>query len=136
MILPYNVDPLIEALSLKLEIDLNPKIDGGLVLLIDGTYKIQIEFLEDRLIFSCVIGEVLPSRYRHQVFEDALKANFKSSCFGTLGYSSSQKLLILLLNYPIIPPIESEFISLAEGFILKAKAWTDALKGSNTRLLT
>jgi hypothetical protein len=136
MKIPYPIDNFLNALSEKLGLEINPDIEGGLVLLIDEKYKIQIEFLEDRVLISSVIGEILPSRYRHQVFQDALKANFKSSAYGTLGYSSGQKLLLLILSYPIIPPNDSDLVNGIEGFILKSKAWTDALQGSNTRLLT
>ena len=131
----YDVENLIGRLSEGLGLSLNHRIDGGFILNFDDKCKIQIEFIDDRILFSSILGELLPSRYRTQVFEDALKANFKYTCFGALGYNDSQKLLILTLAYQTIPPVDHEFVKLTDGFIKKAIAWSDALKGSNTRLL-
>ena len=82
MQLSYNKDELLHQLAAKFKITLDPKIDKDLALLIENKYKIQIEFLDDRIVFSSVIGELLPSRYRTQVFENAMRSNFKSSSFG------------------------------------------------------
>ena len=130
----YNIEPLFALIEEKFQTQLDRKIDRGLVLAF-GLLKVQIEFIEDRILFSCILGELLPSRFRMQVFEDALRANFKSSTFGSLGYNDRNKLFMLILNYPIIPPREAEFIFLLDGFFQKAQAWSEALKASNTRLL-
>lgn len=131
----FDKESFLKNLAQHLQIDLDTRIDQGLVLVIDEKYRVQLEFIEDRLLLSTVLGEVLVSKYRAQVFEDALKSNFKSSEFGTIGYSDKQKLLILVANYPIIPPVEKEFFHLLDGFIAKTKSWCDALASSNTRLL-
>lgn len=135
MHISFDRDSFLAHLGQHLNMDVDTKIDQGLVLVIDNKYRIQLEFLEDRLLLSSVLGEVLVSKYRAQVFEDALKSNFKSSEFGTIGYSDKQKFLILVANYPIMPPVEKEFFYLLDGFIAKTKAWCDALISSNTRLL-
>lgn len=131
----YDLEALLQNLSKHLNMEIDPRFEIGLTLNIDNNYKIQLEFLEDRILISSKLGEILLSRYRHQVFEDCLKANFKSSEFGALGYNDKQKMLILALNYPITPPVEQELFYLLDGFILKTKAWVEALKSSNTRLL-
>ena len=131
----YDVPTLLENLVKHLNLEINPKFEIGVTLLIDNKYRIQLEFLEDRIMLSSKLGEILVSRYRQQVFEDCLKANFKSTEFGALGYNDRQKILMLILNYPIIPPVEAEFIKLVDGFIQKTKKWQDALSSSNTRLL-
>ena len=136
MNISFDFADLLKNLGQKFEIDIDPKIEGGLVLKIDQKYPIQIEFLEDRIVLSSKVGEILVSRFRHQVFSDALKANLKSSCFGSLGYSDQQKMLLLILNYPILPPKEQEFFPMLDGFIAKTKEWTEALIAGNTRLLT
>jgi Tir chaperone protein (CesT) family len=131
----YDVPTLLENLGKHLNLEINPKFEIGVTLLIDNKYRIQLEFLEDRIVLSSKLGEILVSRYRQQVFEDCLKANFKSTEYGALGYNDRQKILMLILNYPIIPPVEAEFIKLVDGFIQKTKKWQDALSSSNTRLL-
>lgn len=132
----YDVETLVTNLGKHLNLDINPRFEIGLKLVINDIYKMQLEFLEDRIVISAQLGEILVSRYRHQVFEDCLKANFKSSEFGTLGYNDKEKILLLILNYPVIPPIESELFYLIDGFIKKMIAWSEAIKSSNTRLLT
>lgn len=131
----YDVSSLLQKLGQYLNLEINPKFEIGVTLVIDNNYRIQLEFLDDRIIISAKLGEILVSRYRHQVFEDCLKANFKSTEYGTLGYNDRQKYLLLILNYPIIPPVEGEFIKLVDGFIQKTKKWQDALSSTNTRLL-
>jgi hypothetical protein len=131
----YDIEPLLESLEQKLDLQIDRHLEGGLSLKLNQKYKIQIEFLEDRIIMSSILGELLPSRYRQQVFEDALRANFKSIVHGTIAYNDRNKFLIIILNYPIIPPVLEEFMSLFDGFVIKTKAWTDALVASNTRLL-
>lgn len=131
----YDVSSLLQNLGQYLNLEINPKFEIGVTLVIDNNYRIQLEFLDDRIIISAKLGEILVSRYRHQVFEDCLKANFKSTEYGTLGYNDRQKYLLLILNYPIIPPVEGEFIKLVDGFIQKTKKWQDALSSTNTRLL-
>lgn len=135
MHITYDLQTLILNLGKHLNLELNPKFEIGITLVIDDKYRIHLEFLEDRILLSSKLGEILVSRFRHQVFEDCLKANFKSTEFGALGYNDGQKYLMLVLNYPIIPPVESEFFKLIDGFILKTKKWQDALTSSNTRLL-
>jgi hypothetical protein len=132
---PYDTQTLLVHLGQKFEVEIDPKVEEGLVLVIDQSYKIQIEFLDDRIILTSILGELLPSRYRFQVFQDVLKANFKSTCFGSLGYHDRTKMLILILSYPTDPLIEEDFFTLLEGFIHKAKEWKQALISSNTRLL-
>ena len=132
----YDVETLVTNLGKHLNLDINPRFEIGLKLVINDINKMQLEFLEDRIVISAQLGEILVSRYRHQVFEDCLKANFKSSEFGTLGYNDKEKILLLILNYPVIPPIESELFYLIDGFIKKMIAWSEAIKSSNTRLLT
>lgn len=132
---PYDTQTLLVHLGQKFEVEIDPKVEEGLVLVIDQSYKIQIEFLDDRIILTSILGELLPSRYRFQVFQDVLKANFKSTCFGSFGYHDRTKMLILILSYPTDPLIEEDFFTLLEGFIHKAKEWKQALISSNTRLL-
>lgn len=119
----------------KLSLELNPDVKDGFILFFENTYKIQIEFLEEMILLSSIIGEILPSKFREKVFEDAMKSNFKSASSGILGFFDHQKHLILMLSYPIIPPNPDEFASLLDAFIKKAKDWTEGLKNSNTRLL-
>lgn len=135
MQISYNIEPLLQNLSQHLNLQIDPNFEIGISLFIDNKYRIQIEFLEDRIVLSAKLGEILISRYRHQVFEDCLKANFKSSEYGTLGYNDKQKYLMLILNYPNIPPVEAEFINLIDGFIQKTKKWQEALSSNNTHLL-
>lgn len=135
MHLSYDVTLLLENLGKYLNLDINPNFEIGITLVIDTKYRLQLEFLDDRIILSSKLGEILVSRYRHQVFENCLKANFKSTEYGALGYNERQKQLLLILNYPIIPPVEEEFFKLIDGFIQKTKKWQDALSSSNTRLL-
>lgn len=131
----FDKELFLKNLGTYLNLDIDAKVDRGLVLLVDETYRIQIEFLEDRILTSSILGEILVSNYRNQVFEDALKSNFKSSEFGSIGYSDKEKFLILSHCYPIFPPVEKEYFYILEGFIAKAKIWIEALKSSNTRLL-
>lgn len=103
MAIKYDIEPLLKLIEQTFNLTIDPQFDQGLVLALENKYRVQIEFLEDRIIISSILGELLPSRYRSQVFEDALRANFKSTCFGTLGYNDRQKFLMLVLTYPKIP---------------------------------
>ena len=98
----YDIEPLLESLEQKLDLQIDRHLEGGLSLKLNQKYKIQIEFLEDRIIMSSILGELLPSRYRQQVFEDALRANFKSIVHGTIAYNDRNKFLIIILNSTII----------------------------------
>ena len=131
----FDKQAFLKEVSEKLTLEINPDVDMGLVLFFENTYKVQIEFLEETILLSSIIGEILPSKFREKVFEDAMKSNFKTAYSGVLGYSDHQKNLILVLSYPVNPPSTDDFAPLLEAFIKKAKDWTEGLKNSNTRLL-
>jgi len=130
----FSPDALVEAIASHYKIQIEMPKENGLILNFEQKHKIQIEWLDDRILISSLIGELLPSRFRDQVFLDALRSNFKSSGFGTLAYSHVKKQLVLVLPYIKVPPKEEEFIALLEGFLKKTIAWTEALSTGTTRL--
>lgn len=130
----FAPDLLIESIGSHFNLSLDTRHENGFVLVFENKYKIQIEWMDEQILISSSVGELLPSRFREQAFLDALRANAKSSAFGSLGYSDQKKLLMLVLRYPILPPKEEEFFTLLEGFIQKTKQWTEAVSSGTTRL--
>ena len=92
-------------------------------------FQIQIE--EDKygnLIIATRLSEVPASRFRENVFKEALKSNRISPTSGIFGYSkkSSRMMIFITVNQRAITKEKLE--ALLPPFMEKAKVWSDALK--------
>lgn len=121
---------LLEDLGKILNIKLQPDSHNSCLLKLKTGIKIQIEFDKHQhyLIIGCQLGTVPMSKYRENLFREALKANIlPPPRHGILAYSQHLDSMILFERLEI-SNLTAEKIAAEMGpFAEKAKTWTDAI---------
>lgn len=94
--------------------------------------KVQIEESRDgNLLIAVRLGIIPASRYRENVFKEALKSNRIDSSSGVFGYSKRTGDLMLFIIVDQRNTAVDNLSSIFPPFIEKAQKWTEALKDGN-----
>lgn len=109
------------------------KADANQCCLIDyaeENIQIQLELEQgtENLLIGANIGKVPPGRYRQDLFEQALKANFLDvPKGGFLAYSPKAEQLVLFFKVPSQNLSPDQALSIINGFKDKYKRWKEGL---------
>lgn len=108
---------------------LEPDTNDSCLIKMENGLSIQIEL--DRnglLLIGCRVGTIPMSRYRDNLFQQALKSNEASyPSTGIFGFSQKSNQLIFFIKLDPSPLSKDQILFLLPPFIAKAKQWTDAI---------
>jgi hypothetical protein len=128
-----NFEELVEYLEEEFDIDLVLNKENAICLKIDNHLILQIEqdIYDNNFIFLAYIYELLPGKFREDVFISALKANNFPAMNGTLGYFREENYLTFHKFIPSDTPKDKIIDNLSEVIYI-AENWKKALDRGRT----
>lgn len=132
---------LLEEVGKILEVpDLHSDTHNSCLIKFKEGIEVQIEIdkhTEDFLIIGTDLGEIPAGKYRENIFLEALKANgMPYPRWGNFAYSAQTQHLMLFEMLSLHDLTGGQIASFLSQFLLKAKAWKDALATGNMPPLT
>ncbi|MCI5052592.1 MAG: CesT family type III secretion system chaperone [Simkaniaceae bacterium] len=120
----------------ELDLDIEPDPKGGVLLIIEERYNLQIEpdnYTDEYIVLGSRLLDLPPGKYRENVLKDCLKTN--SQIFprqGILGYLDSESQLCIHRFVPLLDLTPQKLADITLEFVALLKQWVDALDVGKT----
>lgn len=130
-------EDLITDFGKELNIPLHLDKIGCCLLNVNGTLRVQIEFVESReaVLIASHIADLIPGKVRENVLKDALKANHEYGHKSIFAYSAKNNKISLFTYIPQTIVTPHLLASTFQAFVQKADEWRQAIDTGQTSYL-
>lgn len=122
---------ILNDLGAILNCKLEPDTNNSCLVAFGSGLQVQLELdRENNLVVGARLGTIAPSKYRENVFREALRSNeMNQLSLGTFGFSRGSNQLILFTTIDARNVNNQEFLGVViKAFLAKANEWRDAIE--------